>query len=57
MFEIPYTNEVKYCYGCGFPIAQGKVADPKSDRENPNYFHIGCYAHKERKEREQKQVQ
>lgn len=51
MFEIPYTNEVKYCSGCGFPISYNEVPDPKSrDREKPNYFHLGCLRNKERSE-------
>lgn len=35
-------DEVKYCHRCGIPIFISAVAY-KGDRENPHYWHHGCY--------------
>lgn len=56
MFEIPYDDTPHYCSGCGFPIRNSPIADPKSDdRERPNYFHFGCYMNQERREQNGKE--
>lgn len=35
-------DEVKYCSRCGMPIFISAVAY-KGSRENPDYWHHGCY--------------
>ncbi len=55
MFEKPYTNEVKRCAWCGYPIIYNEVADPKSNREDPSYYHIACYNHMEENREANKQ--
>lgn len=37
-------DDLKYCSSCGFPIPfDSWVVDEKSDREYPNYLHLGCF--------------
>ena len=33
---------VYYCRGCGMPITMLWTIDLKSDREYPDYYHLGC---------------
>lgn len=37
------TDEpVKYCHRCGMPVFISPIAY-KGDRDNPHYWHHGCY--------------
>lgn len=40
------------CIYCGHEILSGWASDPRRDRENPDYFHIGCWFFKEKENAE-----
>lgn len=40
--EENMSDPLLYCSRCGYPIGMGAIVDEKSDRENPDYMHVGC---------------
>lgn len=42
MLPMEGVEPVKYCDSCGLPIFVLWVFDPKSDRDNDTYLHMGC---------------